>query len=269
MAKRWFSGLGLVFALSLLLFTPWAYPQEVKDSKPVEKTATATGKGERKFIVDPCKSTACVNKVLYFSNLSQPTELQDAINTIRTLLEANRITQLPSVRVVAMRGTPEQVAEAEKLAAEIDSAKRRFGTGYRLDFTLSELQGGRKLSSKTYSLITATRDTAKLNMGSKLLAPPQGEGESDGKPAETQQAGQRIECRVVSESESSVVLHLSAHLLKAGARSRGNRAAAEFRVEGTFTLELGKTTVVNSLDDPDSDRKYQVEVTATRIEDKQ
>ena len=39
-----------------------------------------------------------VIKTFYLANLSQPTELQDIVNAMRTLLEVSRIQQLPSVR---------------------------------------------------------------------------------------------------------------------------------------------------------------------------
>jgi hypothetical protein len=270
MTKKLFCGLAMVCALSGLLFTPGAYSQESNDSRPAEKAAAGKGKSENKIVRgDPCQLSACVNKVLYFSSLTQPTELQDAINTLRTILDANRLTQIPWARAVVLRGTPEQVAEAETLAAEIDNAKRRFGAGYRLNITVSELQGEQKLSSKSYSLVTETREVARLNLGSKSMVQPQEEEEPGSKPPEAGEVGQRIQCRIVSESESSVVLHLSAHLLKPGSHSRGDSAAAQFKVEDTFPVELGKTTVVSSLDDPDSGRRYRLEATATRMEEKQ
>src|SRR3954469_25349000 len=64
-----------------------------------------------------------VVKTFYLSNLSQPTELQDVVNAMRTILEINRIQQLPSQSAIVVRGTPDQVALAEKLIGDIDKAK--------------------------------------------------------------------------------------------------------------------------------------------------
>jgi len=64
-----------------------------------------------------------VIKTFYLSNLAQPTELQDMVNTIRSILEVSRIQPLPTQKAIVVRGTPDQVALAEKLIGDIDRAK--------------------------------------------------------------------------------------------------------------------------------------------------
>ncbi len=64
-----------------------------------------------------------VIKTFYLANLSQPTELQDIVNAMRTLLEVSRIQQLPSQQAIVVRGTPDQVALAQKLVDDLDKAK--------------------------------------------------------------------------------------------------------------------------------------------------
>ncbi|HSE48341.1 MAG TPA: cohesin domain-containing protein [Terriglobales bacterium] len=64
-----------------------------------------------------------VIKTFYLSNISAPTELQDTVNAIRTLVEISRIQQLPSQGAIVVRGTPDQVALAEKIINDIDKAK--------------------------------------------------------------------------------------------------------------------------------------------------
>ena len=64
-----------------------------------------------------------VIKTFYLSNLSQATELQDIVNAMRTILEVSRIQQLPSQGAIVVRGTPDQVALAQKLVDDLDKAK--------------------------------------------------------------------------------------------------------------------------------------------------
>jgi len=64
-----------------------------------------------------------VLKTFYLSNLSQPTELQDVVNAIRVILEVSKIQQLPSQGAIVVRGTPDQVALAQKLVDDLDKAK--------------------------------------------------------------------------------------------------------------------------------------------------
>src|SRR5205085_10486080 len=59
----------------------------------------------------------------YLANLSQPTELQDVVNALRQILEISRIQPLPSQGALVVRGTPDQIALAEKLVGDLDKAR--------------------------------------------------------------------------------------------------------------------------------------------------
>src|ERR1700733_10626087 len=64
-----------------------------------------------------------VLKTFYLANLSAPTELQDVVNAIRSVLDVQRVQQLLSQNAVVVRGTPDQIALAEKLVDDLDKAR--------------------------------------------------------------------------------------------------------------------------------------------------
>src|SRR5579863_5815307 len=64
-----------------------------------------------------------VIKTFYMTNLSQPTELQDTVNALRQILEIQRLQALPTQNAIVVRGTPDQVALAEKLVNDLDKSK--------------------------------------------------------------------------------------------------------------------------------------------------
>ena len=64
-----------------------------------------------------------VIKTFYLSNLTQPTELQDVTNALRQILEISRVQPLPTEGALVVRGTPDQVALAEKIVGDLDKAK--------------------------------------------------------------------------------------------------------------------------------------------------
>ena len=64
-----------------------------------------------------------VIKTFYLTNLSQPTELQDVTNALRQILEIQRIQPLPSEGAIVVRGTPDQMALAQKLVSDLDRTK--------------------------------------------------------------------------------------------------------------------------------------------------
>jgi general secretion pathway protein D len=64
-----------------------------------------------------------VIRTFYLSNLSQPNELQDLVNILRTLLDTQRLQQFPSQQAIVIRGTPDQIALAEKLIDDLDKSR--------------------------------------------------------------------------------------------------------------------------------------------------
>jgi general secretion pathway protein D len=64
-----------------------------------------------------------VIKTFYLANLSQPTELQDVVNALRQILEISKIQPLNSQGALVVRGTPDQIALAQKLVGDLDKAR--------------------------------------------------------------------------------------------------------------------------------------------------
>jgi general secretion pathway protein D len=64
-----------------------------------------------------------VIKTFYLGNVSSPNDLQDAVNTVRQILDVQRIQQVTTQNAIVVRGTPDQIAMAEKLLGDIDKAK--------------------------------------------------------------------------------------------------------------------------------------------------
>jgi general secretion pathway protein D len=76
-----------------------------------------------------------VIKAFYLSNLTAPTELQDLVNTLRSVLDVTRVQQLASQEAIVIRGTPDQVLLAEKIVSDFDKAPAEVV----VDFALMEV----------------------------------------------------------------------------------------------------------------------------------
>src|SRR6202140_1328017 len=96
-----------------------------------------------------------VLKTFYLSNLSQPTELQDVVNAIRAVLDVQRVQQLLSQNALVVRGTPDQIALAEKLVEDLDKARPEV----IVDIAIMQVSKGR---SPTLGLSPPTSATVTL-----------------------------------------------------------------------------------------------------------
>ena len=102
-----------------------------------------------------------VLKTFYLTNLSQPTELQDVVNAIRAVLDVQRVQQLLSQNALVVRGTPDQIALAEKLVDDLDKARPEV----IVDIAVMQISKDR---SRTLGLSPPTSATVTLqsNIGS-------------------------------------------------------------------------------------------------------
>ena len=211
-----------------------------------------------------------VIKTFYFPNASRPTDLQDIVNGIRTLVEVPRIQQMPSFQTITVRATPEQMAITEKLIDDINRAKQKTGGEYRLEFKITEVSGDRKGQPKTYVMLVEPHQNGKIRTGSKvpILVSDKEKSYTD--------VGKKIDCEIRLETEHTVSLHLTVESSEVATDAHGLTEAAtpnpviqQATMETSVTLELGTQAVVGNFQDPVSQRNFQIEATATRSKSKE
>jgi general secretion pathway protein D len=107
-----------------------------------------------------------VLKTFYLTNLSAPTELQDVVNAIRAVLDVQRVQQLLSQNALIVRGTPDQIALAEKLVEDLDKARPEV----IVDIAVMQISRDR---SRTLGLNppTSASVTLQSNIGTTTTAP--------------------------------------------------------------------------------------------------
>jgi hypothetical protein len=247
--------------------------QEAPEKKPTENTASEQATAERnaRFSRTHCEVPLCVQKVLYFSNTSGPADLQDIVNAIRSIYEIQRVQQILTGSMIIIEGTAEQVALAEKLAAEVDKGKRRFGgLGYRVDVKIQESEGDKKLHSRLYSFVTEARQSAAVSIKRRppMQVPKDPASASETKPPSDSSPSRSIECRILIENERTLEMSVEAEFASDTPSDLSGGNNPLLRIRENVTVELDRPTVIGRIDDPDGDRTFTLELTATRIKDK-
>jgi general secretion pathway protein D len=105
-----------------------------------------------------------VLKTFYLQNLSQPTELQDVVNAIRAVLDVQRVQQLLSQNALVVRGTPDQIALAEKLVEDLDKARPEVV----VDIAVIQIS---KDKSRTLGLLPPSSATVQLQSNINTTTP--------------------------------------------------------------------------------------------------
>ena len=86
MSKAW--GRGFADSLAVLFLASAVLAQEPEKKTPVPTTPRAD-----------CESNTCISKVLYLPDFSTPFELQEVVNTFRTVVDFTSIEPKPVIQM--------------------------------------------------------------------------------------------------------------------------------------------------------------------------
>jgi len=182
---------------------------------------------------------------------------------------------LCSVSVSAWAQDAAEKSQAEKNAADKTATEKKdrdrmpIGT-YRVEFRITELEGEKKLNSRSYSLILNGTVKSQLRAGTRVPFST-GDPTKGGSTFQYLDIGQHIQCRVMSETERTVNLTADLDFTNLALPEQPSTATylppivRTFNSETVSTLDLSKPTVISTLDDPSSKHTFQIEVTATRL----
>lgn len=135
---------------------------------------------------------------------------------------------------------------------------------YRLDFTFNELETGKKINSRHCSMNLTAGGANEIKIGTRvpvLTTTPQVQYMDVGTNiwANLREVGDDLQLEVRSDVSN---LDVSA------TRDHGSISAPivrQIQLNGKTLLVIGKTIVLGTIDDPNSDHEFQLEVTATKL----
>jgi hypothetical protein len=164
--------------------------------------------------------------------------------------------------------------EAPKASTGSKEATMRPASVYRLDFVVRELEDGKQVNSRSYSLSAKSGDWGGLRVGSRV---PVGSVErQEYKGPDYRDVGINIDCQPHERDEGGGVLldfRFESSSVVAPEKAKEQMGVSgplppiirQVRFSGSSLVALGKPTVISTLDDVTSNRRYEVEVTATKV----
>lgn len=153
---------------------------------------------------------------------------------------------------------------AENAADEKSTVQKEKSTmeAYHLDFSLNEIEDGKKINSRQYSTDLATNEGNEIKIGTRVPV--------QSKDGEFQylDIGTNIFARV-GETRGQTELVVRAEISNFATPEHDPRdmhpVIRQMKIGGSTLLPLGKTIVIGSVDDPNSKRQFQLEVTVTKL----
>jgi type II secretory pathway component GspD/PulD (secretin) len=193
-------------------------------------------------------------------SVQQANELLNAL--LRVLNPATRVNLMPSEYAISVRGTPEQIDMAAKLIADLNHPQR----DYRLTYTMSEMDGSKRVGVQHYTLVMFGGARARLKQGSRV---PVATGTTSSSGSQTNTTLTFID--VGMNVDATLAVAADGILLQSKIEDSGlleDRSIAgvqepmirQTTLEGSTLLQPGKPVALGSLDIPGSTRHLDVEV---------
>lgn len=241
--NRWILGAGI--ATVVLLFAPSVDAQaQNSDTRPSETRYAA----ER-------------TETFVLKNNTQMSDLNDEQTALRNVLYRAKIYGLASQNMIVIRGTEEELQDAHRLLAELDRPKKL----YRVTYTVSESENGKRTGAQHYSLVVADDRKATLKQGSRVPIVTGTVPGEDTKtvPGSTQvqylDVGLNIEATIRGVSLRTKVEESSVAPEKSNVGIQ-DPIVQQTMLEGAPTFVPGKPLTLGSIDMPGSARHQDIEV---------
>jgi hypothetical protein len=134
---------------------------------------------------------------------------------------------------------------------------------YRLDFSVNEMEDGKKINTRQYSMNLNAEDANEIKIGTRVPV--------ESKQGEFQylDVGTNIWCRI-GERANGLAISVRAEVSNFAMPEQRERTGArpvlrQLEIHASTVAQLGKPMLVGSVDDPNSKRQFQLEVTVTKL----
>jgi type II secretory pathway component GspD/PulD (secretin) len=207
-------------------------------------------------------------QTFYLANSSQQNDGEEVTVAVRNLLPPDvKIYYVANQHALVVRADPDQLVLAQKIINDLDRPKK----AYRLIYTVSETDGGKRVGTQHFSMIVAAGQRTTLKEGSKVPVVT-GSFAANSSGTQTQMTyldvGMNFDA-TLDEFANGVRLRSKVEQSSIAEEKSGVGAqdpiVRQTVMEGTAFLALGKPLILGSIDIPGSTRRLDIEVVMEQV----
>ena len=208
-----------------------------------------------------------ITQTFFLANATDQHELNDIQTDLRNVLNRAHIYSVSTQNAITVHGTPDDIALTQKLITELDRPHKV----YRLTYSISEIEGGKRTGTQHVSLIVLTGTKTTLRQGSRIPILT-GSLSADSNTPSTQvqyvDVGLNIDATVEGSSES---LRLQTKVEQSSLAEERSGIGAQDPIirqttlQGDTLISQGKPLLLGSLDIPGGIRQQEIEVVSELV----
>ncbi|HEX9199085.1 MAG TPA: hypothetical protein VF865_05965 [Acidobacteriaceae bacterium] len=216
------------------------------------------------------------DQTFYLKNTAYQTDANEIYTALRNMLPPDvKSYLLPGENAVVVRTTPELLAITQMLLNDLDRPKKT----YRLTYTVTEMDGGKRLGTQHFAMVVVSGQQTTLKQGSKV---PVATGSynatattgTNAAPAGVQtqftylDVGMNFDATVTA-MENGAMLKSKVEQLSLAPETSGvgpqDPVVRQTSLAGMFFLTLNKPLILGSVDIPGSTRHLDIEVVMEQL----
>lgn len=142
------------------------------------------------------------------------------------------------------------------------------GHAYRLDFTVNEIEDGKKVNSRQYSMNLNAGDQSEIKIGTRVPV------EAKNGEIQYMDVGTNIWCRMRDRRDvtwlgNDVLMNVRSDISNFAVPDQTGQTmrpiVRQMKIEASTIATIGKPMVIGVVDDPNSKRQFQLDVTVTKL----
>src|ERR1035437_4967908 len=215
-------------------------------------------------------------QIFYLKYAAQASDANELYTALRNMLPADVKSYLvPSQSAIVVRATPELLVLTQKLLSDLDHPRKT----YRLTYTVTDMDGARRVGSQRFALVVASGQQATLKQGSKV---PVATGSynatattgSNAVPAGTQtnftylDVGMNFTVTPTALADGVSLMTAIEQLSVADEKSGvglQDPIVKQTSLKSTLLVPPGKPVMLGSIDLPGTTHRLDIEVTAEQL----
>lgn len=160
---------------------------------------------------------------------------------------------------------PLQAQDVTKSVPEENKAKAEQPEkpmhAYRIDFSISELEDGKKINTRHYALDLNSGNWNRTKIGTRVpVSTPQ-------TPLQYMDVGTSFDCKLAERGDDLDLDFRSdfSNFSSPGELHSTQPIVRQININGSTIATPGKPILIGSVDDPNSNRQFQLEATVTKL----
>jgi type II secretory pathway component GspD/PulD (secretin) len=207
------------------------------------------------------------HQTIFLEHAATNGEANDIVQALRNAMPHAAVYLNPSAQAISISATAADVALAQKIVAEMDKPARV----YRLTYTLTQMEDGKRSGSQQFAIVVASGDHASFKQGTRVpILTGSFDKDSNSKESQVQymDIGLGIEAKA-DGFQDGVKVASKLEETSVGDEHSGFGAQDpvihQTSLNQTSVLALGKPMALGSLDVPGTTRRMEVEVVAELV----